>query len=131
MMHRKALLFAPTSSYPSQILSTTNPRACKALGREVPGFDPKVWNQHRERIVEEGNWYKFSQDEGLKKLLLETGERELVEAAPRDRVWGIGFGKERAEGMRERWGLNLLGKCLERVRGRLREEEGKEGEGEV
>lgn len=122
-MHHKSLLFAPTSSFPANILAAHNPRACKALGRQVPNFDPQVWDNQRERIVEEGNWCKFSQDERLKGLLLGTREMELVEAAPRDRVWGIGFGKERAEENRARWGRNLLGKALERVRARLREEE--------
>lgn len=48
---------------------------------------------------------------------------EVEQAAPRDRIWGIGFGKERAESQRARWGLNLLGKALMKVRDRLRAEE--------
>jgi ribA/ribD-fused uncharacterized protein len=123
MMHRKALLFAPDSSYPALILAAKNdPKECKRLGRLIPGFDEAVWKRERERIVEEASYLKFSQDAELRSRLLETGDRELVEAAPRDRVWGIGFGKERAPAMRERWGLNLLGKALMRVRERLRRE---------
>lgn len=75
-------------------------------------------------IVTQGNVLKFtvSEDaETLRALLLATGERELVEAAPRDRVWGIGFGESEAEGNRGRWGQNLLGKVLMEVRARLRE----------
>lgn len=45
------------------------------------------------------------------------------QASPRDRIWGIGFGRERAESQRARWGLNLLGKALMRVRDRLKTEE--------
>jgi ribA/ribD-fused uncharacterized protein len=81
--------------------------------------------------VEEANWWKFvngtGKDEevkGLRERLLETGERELIEASPSDRIWGIGFGKNNAEANKERWGLNLLGKALMRVRERLREEGG-------
>ncbi|KAL8761955.1 MAG: hypothetical protein Q9184_001969 [Pyrenodesmia sp. 2 TL-2023] len=67
--------------------------------------------------------------ERLREMLLATGERELFEASPRDRVWGIGVGKEVAEVMwREgdtgEWGQNLLGKALMTVRARLRVEEG-------
>jgi len=35
------------------------------------------------------------------------GERELVGAASRDRVWGIGFSEGRAEEFRGAWGENL------------------------
>ncbi|KAL2131566.1 hypothetical protein VTI74DRAFT_4890 [Chaetomium olivicolor] len=67
----------------------------------------------------------------LKELLLRTGDRELVEASPMDRIWGIGFGAARAGTVgRERWGLNLLGKALMAVRGELRRmEEGGRQEG--
>ena len=54
-----------------------------------------------------------------------TGSRVLVEASPRDRVWGIGLAAddERA-GSPERWqGLNLLGFALMEVRHRLRAEQ--------
>ncbi|EME88583.1 uncharacterized protein MYCFIDRAFT_85030 [Pseudocercospora fijiensis CIRAD86] len=81
------------------------------------------WDENKSRIVEEGNFYKFSENEGLKKKLLETGERELVEASPNDRIWGIGFGEEDAEENRGRWGENRLGVALMNVRRRLREGE--------
>ena len=40
-----------------------------------------MWNKHREKIVEEGNWLKFTQSKkgDLKKLLLETVDKELIE----------------------------------------------------
>ena len=63
----------------------------------------------------------------LAEVLLATGEREIVEASPMDRIWGIGFGERKAEEVgRERWGLNLLGKALMEVRSELREEAAKE-----
>lgn len=63
-------------------------------------------------------------------MLLATGERELVEAAPGDRVWGVGFKEKDAERNRYRWGRNLLGEVLQNVRARLRDDEGK-GKGQV
>lgn len=67
----------------------------------------------------------------LRELLLETGDRELVEASPMDRIWGIGFGAAKAGTVgRERWGLNLLGKALMEVRAMLRREAEWEGDGE-
>lgn len=73
-----------------------------------------------------GNWYKFTQDETLRGVLVGTGERELVEASKGDRVWGCGFGEGEAEERRAEWGENRLGKALERVRGRIRGLEGGE-----
>lgn len=58
----------------------------------------------------------------MAKILLDTGDSELVEAAPKDRIWGIGFGAKYAEDFRQEWGQNLLGKALMEVRKRLREE---------
>ncbi|KUJ08019.1 DUF1768-domain-containing protein [Mollisia scopiformis] len=140
MMHRKALLFSdPTIA--AQILTTTSPKAQKALGRKVKNFEQKVWEEERERIVEEGTWLKFRygvdrgelEGEGvsLRERLVGTGERELVEASPMDRIWGIGFTEKRAGEMRDKWGMNLLGKALMKVRERLRAEEVGDGEEDV
>ena len=57
----------------------------------------------------------------LREMLLATGEREIVEASPYESIWGIGFTERDAEGMREHWGENLLGKALMEVRSELRE----------
>jgi ribA/ribD-fused uncharacterized protein len=76
-------------------------------------------------IVTQGNYHKFTistDARELKKMLLDTGDRELVEASPFDRIWGIGFKEEDAEENRERWGENLLGRALMEVRRRVREE---------
>jgi hypothetical protein len=66
--------------------------------------------------VEEGSYHKFMhsllETEDLKAKLLATGNRELVETSPIDRIWGVGFGEEDAEENREKWGLNQLGKPL-------------------
>ncbi|CCX07227.1 Similar to Uncharacterized protein R617; acc. no. Q5UR67 [Pyronema omphalodes CBS 100304] len=125
MMHRKALLFAPGSPICDKILSNSNPASIKKLGRQIPGFSDDVWERERENIVEMGNYLKFSQVDGLKDLLQGTGEREIVEASARDRIWGIGFTtQQKPEEKRDQWGLNLLGKCLMKVRETLKLEEG-------
>ncbi|KAL8787094.1 MAG: hypothetical protein Q9195_007921 [Heterodermia aff. obscurata] len=109
MMYRKATLFSDTE-IAAKILQTPKPRKQKELGRG-------------------GNYWKFTNPENkkstIKEELLETGERELVEASPFDRIWGVGFKAEEAGGRREMWGENLLGKALGRVRARVRAEGGK------
>jgi ribA/ribD-fused uncharacterized protein len=128
MMYQKAVLFNdPTTG--AEILSATSPKTVKALGRQVRNFDEAVWVASRERIVRRGNVCKFTlavadaDRASLRDRLLETGDKLLVEASPLDRIWGVGFGPANAEGRRERWGLNLLGKALMEVRAQLRAEE--------
>jgi predicted NAD-dependent protein-ADP-ribosyltransferase YbiA (DUF1768 family) len=62
--------------------ATTDPKKHKALGRAVSNYDQKLWNEHKLRIVEEGNWWKFtaaSNAAELKAQLLATGENLIVE----------------------------------------------------
>ncbi|KAL1938423.1 hypothetical protein VTO73DRAFT_11663 [Trametes versicolor] len=106
----------PRPRYPSA-------KECKSLGRKVQGFEDAVWTHERVRIVREGTLHKFRQHAGIRGELLATGGRELVEASPRDRIWGIGFGRAGAERVdREAWGLNLLGRALVEARAVLRAE---------
>lgn len=80
MMYQKAILFGDYK-IADQILGAAKPGLQKSLGRKVQGFDEALWEAEKNRIVEEGNWHKFSTEEnsGLKRRLLNTGERELVE----------------------------------------------------
>lgn len=120
MMVKKALLFGD-SAIARQILDipagSKDLAAVKALGRKVEKFDEETWVQERYKIVVEGNLHKFRANEELREKLLKTGDKILVEASPRDRIWGVGFGEKNALGEKERWGLNLLGRALEEVRG--------------
>jgi ribA/ribD-fused uncharacterized protein len=123
MMWRKATLFGDEASA-GQVLAAGHPHAAKTLGRTVAGFDDRVWARHRFDIVVAGNLAKFGQHPPLGTFLLGTGERVLVEASPRDRVWGIGLSQDDPAATDPgRWrGLNLLGFALMRVRGLLREQ---------
>jgi len=126
MMHRKALLFGD-EDIAAQILKEKSPRKTQALGRQVKNFSKNKWVENREKIVEEGSYNKFKhslfEDEDLKAKFLATGDKELVETSPVDRIWGVGFDEKSAEDNRHDWGLNLLGKCLTRARERIRNEE--------
>jgi ribA/ribD-fused uncharacterized protein len=121
MMAEKARLFGD-DEHREQILVATSPGAAKALGRKVRGFEDARWRQARSEIVVRGNLAKFGQNEALRSHLLRTGDQILVEAAPRDRVWGIGLGAKnpKAENPQEWRGLNLLGFALMQVRDQLR-----------
>ena len=124
MMHCKALLFGDIG-IANAIIHAKEPKEQKSLGRKIKGFDEKRWEIFREGIVFSGNHAKFSQNYFLKKELLATKGKLLVEASPRDKIWGIGLSESdpRAKDPNEWKGLNLLGKTLTRVRGAIEDED--------
>jgi ribA/ribD-fused uncharacterized protein len=120
MMWRKAELFQDRA-VAAEILAATHPAEAKDLGRRVRNFDQATWEAERFGIVADAGVAKFSQHADLRAFLLGTGRRVLVEASPRDRVWGIGLSAGHEDAPRpEHWrGLNLLGFALMEARDRL------------
>ena len=124
MMYHKAMLF-DNEEIAQKILKATSPSKQKALGRQVEGFDPLVWEKHRWDIVYAGNKAKFTQNENLLKRLLKTQGTTIVEASPVDDIWGIGLAEEDPRALsRHTWrGLNLLGQILTELREELIQKE--------
>lgn len=120
MMAEKARLFGDSAAA-AKIVQVEHPGAVKKIGREIQGFDEQVWIQHRFDIVVKGNRAKFSQNPELGNFLLSTENRVLVEASPKDKIWGIGLAEDHpeAEDPYQWQGLNLLGFALMEVRDRL------------
>ena len=123
MMASKARLFGDEEAL-GRILQAKAPLECKRIGREVRGFDDVLWRHHRFDLVTVGNVAKFGQDPALRLYLLATADEILVEAAPTDKIWGIGLGRAHADAQSpQRWrGQNLLGFALMRARSILRGE---------
>ena len=121
MMAGKARLFNDTYTL-QKILESKDPATCKYLGRQVKDFNPEIWEEHCSQIVFEGNYAKFSQNKDLKKELLSTGNKILVEASPYDRIWGIGMTVDNPDCSNpSKWkGTNLLGFILTDVRTALK-----------
>lgn len=121
MMAQKALLFDDNETY-EKIMSSTNSKEIKELGRQVKSFDEREWILWRESIVLEGNYAKFSQNDILREKLLNTKNKTLVEASTHDRIWGIGLDKDDFRALdRDTWlGQNLLGKILTEIKNYLR-----------
>ncbi|WP_300757317.1 NADAR family protein [Janthinobacterium sp.] len=121
MMAQKAALFGDTAVQ-ARIVAAERPSEVKKLGREVANFDARVWAEARTGIVYDGNFAKFSQKPALRKFLLGTGERIIVEASPVDRIWGVGLASDNPRiADPHSWdGLNLLGFELMKVRTALR-----------
>ncbi|MFO0618886.1 MAG: NADAR family protein [Polyangiaceae bacterium] len=121
MMHGKATLFGDDDAARA-ILGSTDPAEVKAMGRAVRNYDDARWEAARFAVVVEGNTAKFSQDPRLRAFLLETKDAVLVEAAPRDTIWGIGLGASNPLARTPtRWrGRNLLGFALMAARDAIR-----------
>jgi ribA/ribD-fused uncharacterized protein len=121
MMHQKALLFRDLTTA-AKIMNTSSPKLQNQLGREVINYNDIIWDSRRFDIVFKGNLAKFSQNELLKSELLNTGNRQFVEASPYDTIWGIGMGLDNPLiNDPTKWrGLNLLGQVLTFVRDTLR-----------
>jgi ribA/ribD-fused uncharacterized protein len=122
MMAEKARLFGDDDAV-EQILAAPHPGEAKRLGRGVRGYDDARWGAARAEAVVRGNVHKFGRDPALRAHLLGTGDAILVEASPRDAIWGIGLGAANPAARDPRtWrGRNLLGFALVEARRRLRE----------
>lgn len=120
MMYEKAKLFDPHGKEIHEIMSTSDPKKIKAIGRRVKYFDDAIWTAKREELFYPHLIAKFRQNSGLKTALLRTGPTILVEASPYDSIWGIGYSKEKAPTIPvSEWGQNILGKLLTRLRAEL------------
>ena len=117
MMYKKAIVFNDTK-IAKEILETTDVSKIKALGRQVSNYNDTYWNGVRQIIIYKGLFEKFSQNEDLKKRLLNTGNDILAECAVQDKIWGIGISmKDVTRWNIEKWrGQNLLGFALMMVR---------------
>lgn len=116
-MWEKAVFFNDHESA-SKILREENPAKAKKLGREVKNFDDSKWSKVCYEIMYKINYEKYFQNTRLKNILLNTGDKILVEANPRDTRWAIGLSAEDDRVLDEsQWqGENLLGKVLMELR---------------
>lgn len=113
MMAEKARMFNDTLAE-EEIFLTVKPSEAKKIGRNVRNYNDEKWASERYDVVVRGNIYKFSQNEKLQDILMDTGDQILVEASPRDTIWGIGLVAEEPDALDpNKWkGQNLLGFAL-------------------
>jgi ribA/ribD-fused uncharacterized protein len=116
MMAMKADYFDDKETL-AKIMKTRDPSEQKALGRQVAKFDAEAWNAVSRGFVYKANMQKFS-DPALKQELMATGDKEIVEASPYDKIWGIGMGYDDPDLYdKTKWrGTNWLGEVLMKVR---------------
>ena len=102
----QAQKFAGTP-HEDEIRKAPSPMVAARLGRSRQRPLRRDWESAKDGIMLEALRAKFGQHEDLKRILMETGERRLVEHTPRDRYWADG-----GDGS----GRNRLGELLMRVR---------------
>ena len=104
--------FPSNPKYQQLIRDAATPYESKSLGKSKKyNMDPN-WKAIKQDVMYDACYAKFSQNEEIKKILLLTGDKILVEDSPTDYIWG-GRGS----------GLNLLGTVLSKVRTKLKSEE--------
>lgn len=92
--------------------ATYTPAGAKKMGRRVSLRSD--WEEVKYDLMVEVCYAKFSQNEGLKKILLSTGDEEIIENTTpwHDNIWG----NCECEKCKNKEGKNLLGKALMEVR---------------
>ncbi len=121
-MWRKALYFQDFDVAEKIKHTSNDPLCCKRLGRKVQRFTVNEWMKVCKPVMFDGCFSKFSQNENLKKQMLDTGDKIFVEASPYDKIWGIGLDENNPDAFDiNKWQVqNLLGVVLKNVRHALR-----------
>jgi len=94
VMFRKAMLFGDTDS--AQIILDAygaHPKVFQSLGRKVQSFTLTKWRAHRDAIMYDAVYHKFTQNPDIKRQLINSNHAILVETSPFDAIWGIKLGK--------------------------------------
>ncbi len=92
--------------YAQRIKEAPTPRDAKILSLQNNNY-PDNWDSIKVEVLKEAVRTKFESYPELEKLLLSTGEEELIEANPKDYFWGEG---------KDGSGRNMMGQILMEVR---------------
>lgn len=121
-MYIKALTFHDEKIAEQILREGIDPKKAKRLGRKVSNFDNDLWDKLRYRVMLKANMLKYTQNEDLKKKLLDPkfDGKHFVEASIYDTIWAIGCCVDDAKDDQSNWnGMNLLGQVLDDVREKL------------
>lgn len=110
-------------SVASEFLAMSDPRDIKYDGDQIPA--KAVWEQNKEAFMRAVIYSKFSQNETIRKKLINTGDNVLLQCT-KNRWWGCGLRLDAKE-----WdlgitypGLNKTGTILMEVRAALKKKMG-------
>jgi ribA/ribD-fused uncharacterized protein len=100
-----------TGALRKAIRKAEKPAIAKSLAEKNPDAIRPDWDAVKDEVMYRAVRREFELHPELKAILLETGDEELIEAAPTDTYWGVG---------RDGTGQNKLGKIIARIRDELR-----------
>lgn len=95
----------------NKILLASTPRIASEIGRNRKYKLRKNWRLIKNDVMYNAVFYKFFQNEELRKKLLATGNEEIIEETVKENYWGCGSNKD---------GKNNYGRVLELVRENIR-----------
>ena len=119
IQHEKAKLFGDTETE-DKILKARSAIECKQLAYETENYDHNHWISNASKLCKAGIRAKYEQNNSLKKLLLNTGTKKIVECS-KDRDWGTGVPLGRFDCLSaDKWySRGILGPLLMEIRSEL------------
>lgn len=109
--HRFQAMKTSSLEQQEEIRNAGSPKEAKKLGRKVELIPD--WESQKFQVMEEALQNKFSM-EPFRSLLLQTGNSDIYEDSPYDRIWGTGT----LGGVGP--GFNHLGTLLMEIRGQIK-----------
>jgi N-glycosidase YbiA len=108
----QSMKFAHAPEHRDAVIQASTPKLAASIGRDRKRPLREDWESVKDNIMREGVLAKFETHTDIRKILLDTGDEDIIENAPSDYYWGCG---------KTGTGKNMLGKILMEVRAILRE----------
>jgi N-glycosidase YbiA len=102
----------PGTPHAEEIRLVPSPMVAARMGRNRAWPLRPDWNDVKDDIMRRAVRRKFETHEDIRRILLSTGNEELIEQTTDDYYWGCGTNGT---------GANMLGKILMEVRAEMRE----------
>ena len=123
IQYQKAKLFGD-NEIGEKIMKTTKAIECKKLSYDIEDYKENEWKENIEKLCYRGIKAKFEQHEWLKRLLLETGNKCIVESTP-NTIWGTGVALGDKDALnKNKWSgegeTGLMGSMLMKIRDELK-----------
>ena len=130
IQHCKAKYFKDSITM-AQILSTKDALESKLLDRDIIGYDERRWKEVAYKECYAGLFEKFAHNEELKRVLINTGNKTLVESSY-DKIWGTGIPLNDPSCLdQSKWySPGILSKLLMDIRSKLNHDPGVPNTGE-
>ena len=123
IQYQKAKLFGDNDTG-EKIMKTTRAIECKKLSYDIEDYNEDEWKENIEKLCYRGIKEKFVQHEWLTKLLLETGNKCIVESTS-NTIWGTGVALGDKDALnKNKWNgegeTGLMGTMLMKIREELK-----------